>query len=177
MKNKLKSNKITKVKLQVPKDVIKFIGLDKLDYTMTLKEKLFCEAYLSFKGNGIDAVYEAGYEPKNVRVAGAMASQLLRKLNIIAYINAKLEEYGFNDSNVEKQHLFTLNQYADLNAKNRAIDMFYKRRGSYAPEKTDIRSVHVNIKVTEKVRKIIDEVERQLELDEQNNVEPEAKDI
>jgi hypothetical protein len=80
-------------------------------------------------------VFEAGYKVKDPRVAAAISSENLRKPHIMAYIDSLLVEYGFNDDNVEKQHLFVLNQYADLQAKNKAIDMFYKLKGTYAPEK------------------------------------------
>lgn len=113
----------------------KFTGLDGIEYTLTLKEKLFCEYYLKFKGSGIDAIYEAGYKPKNARVAASMAYENLIKPDISAYITLKLEEFGFNDDSVTKQHLYLINQFGDLNAKKGAIDMFYKLKGKYAPEK------------------------------------------
>jgi len=107
-------------------------------YTMTLKEQLFCDYYLEFKGDGVDAVYEAGYEVKNAKVAAAISYENLRKPNLIAYIDSKLEECGFNDESVKKQHLFLLNQHADFKTKAKAIDMFYRLKGDYAPEKKEI---------------------------------------
>jgi hypothetical protein len=104
-------------------------------YRLRPKEKLFAESYLTFYGNGVQAIYEAGYKVKDPRVAAAMAYENLTKPHIIAYVNSLLEEYGFNDDNVEKQHLFVLNQYGDLTAKNKAIEMYYKLRGKFAPEK------------------------------------------
>ena len=116
----------------------KFKGLDGEEYKLTLKQKLFCEAYLDFKGNGVEAIYQAGYKPKNVRVAASMAYDNLIKPDIMAYVNVKLEEYGFNDKNVEKQHLFLLNQFGNLIAKKSAVDMFYKKRGDYAPQRHEV---------------------------------------
>lgn len=110
-------------------------------YTMTMKEKLFCDAYLDFKGDGVDAIFEAGYECSNAKVAAAMAWENLRKPNLIAYINSKLEEFGFNDDEAYKQHLFLLNQHSDLKSKAKAIDMYYKIKGTYAPEKKDITTL------------------------------------
>ncbi len=107
-------------------------------YMMSMKEKLFCDAYLSFKGDAVDAVFEAGYDCKNANVASVMAFDLLRKPNLIAYINSKFEEYGFNDDNAFKQHLFLMQQHSDYKTKAKAIDMYYKLKGSYAPEKKDI---------------------------------------
>jgi len=113
----------------------KFTGLDGIEYSLTLKEKLFCEYYLKFKGSGIDAIYEAGYHPKNSKVAASMAYNELIKVDISAYITLKLEEYGYNDDNATKQHLYLMNQFGDLNAKRAAIDMFYKLKGRYAAKK------------------------------------------
>lgn len=107
-------------------------------YTLTLKEKLFCDSYLDFKGNGVQAVFEAGYECKNAIVAAAIAHENLRKPHLIAYVNSKLEEFGFNDDEAYKQHLYLMNQHADLKSKAKAIDMYYKLKGSYAPEKKDL---------------------------------------
>jgi len=116
----------------------KFIGLDGIEYKLTFKEKLFCEYYLKFKGSGIDAIYEAGYKPKNAKVAASMAYNNLIKVDISAYITFKLEDYGFNDDNAAKQHLYLMNQFGDLRAKRGAIDMFYKIKGKYAATKFKI---------------------------------------
>lgn len=119
------------------KGTISFKGLDGKKYRISMQEKLFSESYLDFKGNGTEAAFEH-YNCQNFRIAASIAYQNLRKLHIIAYIDLKLGEYGFNDESVSKQHLFTLNQFADLAQKNKAIDMFYKLKGSYAPEKKDV---------------------------------------
>lgn len=136
------------------KGIFNFKGLDGIDYKLTLKEKKFVEAYLDFSGNGVEAVFQAGYKPKNALVAKSIAWENLTKPHIIAYVDLKLEDYGFDDKNVEKQHLFTLNQFADLTAKNKAIDMFYKRKGSYAPEKKELSG---NISLTELLKKADEE--------------------
>lgn len=131
------------------KGFFKFKGLNNKDYSLTLQQKLFCELYLEYFGNGVEAIIGAGYDVNfknskgkdtgnpNRRLAAAIASENLTKPNIIAYIDLKLEEYGFSDDNVKKQHLFNLNQFADLTAKNKAIDMFYKLKGKYAAEKVE----------------------------------------
>lgn len=114
-----------------------YTAKDDKEYTMTEKEKAFCDAYLRFGAKGIDAVYEAGYDVKNVSVASAIAYENLKKPQIFNYINLKYEEYGFNDDDVDKEHLFLLKQDGDLGSKAKAIDMYYKKRGTYAPEKID----------------------------------------
>lgn len=108
-------------------------------YRMTQKEKAFCEHYLEFYGNGVEAVYEAGYKARDRKVAAQIAYDNLRKPNLMAYIDSLLVDYGFNDENVEKQHLFVMNQLADLPAKNKAIEMFYKLKGKFAPEKHEVK--------------------------------------
>lgn len=107
-------------------------------YTMTLKEKLFCEFYLEFKGDGVDAIKEAGYDVKNNLVAASMAYENLRKPHLMVYINSLMEEYGFNDDNVEKQHMFLLQQHADLKTKAKAVEMYYKLRGKFPKESPDV---------------------------------------
>jgi hypothetical protein len=142
-------------KLPVPQDVQQELVInddfsyvspkDGKTYTMTLKEQAFCDYYLQFQGNGVDAVFEAGYKAHDRKVAAQIAFDNLRKPNLMAYIDKLLVDYGFTDDNVEKQHLFVLNQFADLQAKNKAIDMFYKLKGKYAPEK----QVHAVINLTD----------------------------
>ena len=113
----------------------KFTGLDGKKHTLSMKEKIFCEKYLGFSGNGVEAIYLAGYKPSNAKVAASMAYENLIKPHISAYVNLLLEEYGFTDENALKQHLFLMNQFGNLNAKAKAVDMFYKRKGDYAPTK------------------------------------------
>jgi len=147
-----------------------FIGLDKKRYRINLRQKLFGEKYLEEKGNGVEAIIEAGYDVffkdkdgnstgiPNRKLAAVLASQNLSKLNICAYITLKLDEYGFNDNNAERQHLFLMNQYADLTNKKGALDMFYKLRGSYAPEKhQDVSDpfIHLLIEINDNRQPII----------------------
>src|SRR5215475_221960 len=91
--------------IQINEDFSYVSPKDGKTYKMTLKEKRFCEAYLQLGGNGVKAVFEAGFEAKNALVAAAIAYEYLRKPHIIAYVDSLLTEYGFNDDNVEKQHL------------------------------------------------------------------------
>ena len=69
-----------------------------------------------------------------------MAYQMLKLPHITSFINLKLAEYGFGDDHVEKEHLFLINQHADLKSKKAAIDMFYKLKGKYPSEKLDLTS-------------------------------------
>ena len=107
-------------------------------YTLTEREKRFCDAYLVFGAKGVDAVYEACYNVKSARVAYSIAYENLTKPHIYSYINMHYEEYGFNDEDVMKEHLFLIKQSGDLPAKAKGVDMYYKKYGSYAEEKTAV---------------------------------------
>lgn len=126
-----------KIKTENRQGSFVFKGNDKRSYKIDFKQRQFCEKYIEFQGNGAEAYLEV-YKCKNIRVAAALASRVLTYANIIAYIDKRLDEVGFCDDNVKKQHLFTLNQFADLSAKNKAIDMFYRIKGQYAPEKVQL---------------------------------------
>jgi hypothetical protein len=55
---------------------------------LTTKQRRFVENYCENHGNGVKAVYEAGYEVSNDNSAAATASRLLRNVNIRAQIRA-----------------------------------------------------------------------------------------
>ncbi|HKC04601.1 MAG TPA: terminase small subunit [Patescibacteria group bacterium] len=104
---------------------------------LTLKQQLFCQAYVETLGNATEAVIKAGYDvskkdghPDRI-LAKSIASENLTKPDILQEIQQKLEEAGFNDQNIIKQHLFLINQFADLSVKAKAIDMYYKKIGAY----------------------------------------------
>ena len=118
--------------LEKPAELLTFTGLDGIEHKLSLQEKLFCGAYLEMHGNGTDAIYEAGYEVANRKVAASMAYNMLQKPHIVSYVNFLLDEYGYNDDSVDKEHLFLIKQYGDLNAKARGIDMYRKMKGQYA---------------------------------------------
>jgi len=134
---KKKVKRIKRVKTENKKGAFVFTGKDKKKYRLTVREKLFCELFLDLQGNGTQAA-ESAYNCKKIGTATSIAYDNLTKVHIMAYINKRLDERGFNDDNVEKQHLFVLNQFGDLSAKNKAIDMFYKLKGNYSPEKIQI---------------------------------------
>ncbi|MCG2689353.1 terminase small subunit [Candidatus Parcubacteria bacterium] len=115
----------------------------KADNKLTLKQQLFCDYYLEGYGNATEAVIKAGYNvskkdgtPDRI-LAKSIASENLTKPYIYGYIQKKLEGFGFNDTTIMKQHLFLINQFADLSVKTKAIDMYYKKTGAYATDKED----------------------------------------
>lgn len=143
-KKHTKTKATPKTEPKKPEDKLFFFkGLDGKDYKLNLRQKLFVEFYLSLHGNAMEAVIEAGYNVYyerggiNKNLARSIGSENLTKPAIIAYVNLKLSEYGYDDENVKKQHLFLLNQFGDLSAKAKGIDMYYKIKGEYAAEKAD----------------------------------------
>lgn len=113
---------------------------------LTLKQKLFCKAYIETFGNATEAVIKAGYvvKDKNGRpdriVAKSIASENLTKPYICDYIKSLLSKNSLNDQNVAIQLNFLINQFADLSVKTRAIDIYYKMVGAYAPEKYELKN-------------------------------------
>ena len=116
----------------------KYKATDGKTYTITEKEKKFCEKYCEFGASGVQAIYSAGYKPKNRAVAKVMASENLTKPHLFNYIETLYEEYGFTDENVIKQHLFLINQDGDLTNKAKGVDMYFKRKGLYPPKGIDL---------------------------------------
>lgn len=139
-KEKPKARKTTKktTKKRISPKKFTYTARDGTSYTLTERQKAFCDYYLQFGAKGVDAVYEAGYNPKNAKVAGSIASENLIKPSIFNYINSKYEEYGFNDEDVLKEHLFLIKQDGDLSSKGRGIDMYYKKVGAYSAEKVEV---------------------------------------
>lgn len=111
---------------------------------LNLKQEEFCKLFANaefadrdFFGNGTQCYLEVyGYKDDEnqakitYETARANASRLLTKANIINRINELLETGGFNDQNIDKQHLFLINQFADLKTKIAAIKEYntLKRR-------------------------------------------------
>ncbi len=143
MKHKRKLIDITPKKIEVKAITKKRPGMFYFkteagqEYSMTLKEKLFCELFLKLNGNGTEAIIQAGYNVSkkngevNRKLAQSIATEYLSKPVIFEYINSLLNASGFTEKNVHKQHAFLINQFADLNAKSKGIDMFYKRFALY----------------------------------------------
>lgn len=133
---------------------------DGRQYHLSFKQRLFCEKYLEFRGNGVEAVFAAGYKAKNAIVAKAIAYENLTKPYIVAYVNTLLDQYGFNDEAVTREHLFLINQYGDIAGKAKGVDMYYKLKGAYAPEKSI--NVNMNFKPDAKSAQLAAEFEAKL---------------
>ena len=93
--------------------------------------RLFVTSDTEFYGSGVQSYFGA-YRNKKTRngnvaplvsyeAAKTNAHKLLSKPEIIKRINELLDAQGFNDQNVDKQHLFLLNQFVDYRSKLGAI--------------------------------------------------------
>lgn len=126
---------------------LKYKALNGKEYTLTVKQKLFCEYYLESMGDRYNAVIEAGYDIYDIRgnvkpsLVRSQAHENLTKPSILEFLKTKYSEYGFTDENVMKEHLTLINQQSDLGAKAKGIDMYYKVKGQYAEDKNDAKAV------------------------------------
>jgi hypothetical protein len=101
---------------------------------------LFCKNYTSmekeFFGNWVASYINAYKLNKSIKMhydsARVNAAKLLTNANICKRINELLEEWGFNDQNVDKQTLFLINQQFDYRAKAKWIEIYnkLKKRGA-----------------------------------------------
>lgn len=117
---------------------------------LNLKQEEFCQLYVNgdkeLFGNGTQCYLQVyGLTDKKTGktisylAAMANASRLLRNDKVLKRINELLEVGGFNDENIDKQHLFLINQHADLKTKMAAIKE-YNALKSRVQNKLDITS-------------------------------------
>lgn len=74
-------------------------------------------------------------------VASSIAHETLRIPEINKRIDEILDERGFNDEAVKKEHYKLLRQDAEPNAKGRAIADYYKLKGKFAPDEVKLTIV------------------------------------
>lgn len=109
--------------------------MDKTVNQLTNKERAFCEYYCNLGCTAVEAIYEAGFKPKDRKTAYSMGSEYLRKPKILAYINQIFKNFQFSDEEIMHEHWYLIKQHRDLPSKARAIDMYYKKNGMYIQEK------------------------------------------
>ena len=117
---------------------------------LNLQQEKFCQIFTTDRelfGSGTEsyiAAYNYDINKKNgYQTAAAAATRLLKNVKICKRIADLLSKEGFNDENVQKQHLFLINQHADSGTKMRAISDFYKLKGKYAPDQVKIELINV----------------------------------
>lgn len=114
-----------------PKMVIKKVTSEQIWETLTKRQQKFCELYATekeFFWNWVQAyleVYDVDTsKPWWYKTACAGASRMLSNVKVMQRINELLDSWWFNNQNVDKQHAFLINQFADLWVKMRAISEF-----------------------------------------------------
>lgn len=112
---------------------------------LTPKQEKFCRLYATEKdyfGNGAQCyieVYSTKKKPLSYKAARANASRLLTNDNILARINELMEEAILNDTFVDKQLGFLIEQHADFSSKLGAIKEYNKLKQRIT-EKMDLTS-------------------------------------
>jgi hypothetical protein len=117
---------------------------------LTQKQHKFALSYLERYGTDrVQIVVDAGYdvykrdakgrktEVVDFHLARGIASENLRKPVICEFITVNMAKYGWNDDNVEIQHLGLINQHDHLPTKQKSIDMWYKLKNKYPAQKVD----------------------------------------
>ncbi len=113
-------------------DVVKKVPV-KVKVNISNEQEKFCQLFARDKnlaGKSYECflkVYKDQLEPHQTpEIVRKEAKVLLTQDNIIQRITALLEEDGFNDQNVDKQHLFLINQHADFSTKMKGIEHYNK---------------------------------------------------
>ena len=125
---------------------------------LTKKQKGFVRDYVK-TGNGTQSALKH-YDTKNENVARSIASENLTKPAVAKAIAARLP-----DDLLEEKHLALLNRLddtggIDVQAVAKGLDMAYKVKGSYAPEK----NINLNIDVSNNVDdEVLDDLSNELE--------------
>jgi phage terminase small subunit len=123
---------------------------------LTKKQKIFVKEYVK-TGHGTKSALKA-YDTKDYSTADSIAVENLQKAAIRKAIADRLP-----DDLLEEKHLALLNKMErdydsegnliaediDVQAVSKGLDMAYKVKGSYAPEKKDI-NIQGNIDVKDK---------------------------
>ena len=154
----------------------KFKALDGKRYVLTPKQKHWCDVFLEEDTNLTIASLET-YKITNKNLckipwgslsdedrerraraentAVQIGRENLRKLQIKNYIYKVLSDEGFTNDKVRLKHFRNMMQDKSISASNTAIDMYYKKTGTYAPEK-------VEHGVSEKLEKFLESVDKDL---------------
>ena len=97
---------------------------------LSLKDRKFCQLFTSereFFGNGVQSYAKAFDKDLSKKgqytVCKTLASRLLTKVHLFAYIN-ELLDLSLNKAHVDKQLAFLITQNADFSAKMAAIREF-----------------------------------------------------
>ena len=113
---------------------------------LSVRQEKFCQLYLDYDkelfGNGVQCYLEVydidTSKPSYYQTACAAAGRLLSNVAVCNRIAELLDNAGFNDENITKQHLFLINQHKDFGVKMKALSDYYKLKNKYPAEKVDL---------------------------------------
>jgi hypothetical protein len=118
-------------------------------YRLTPRQELFCRKYVEY--SDATRAYKETYN--SLEYSDICSYKMMSRPHIQIRIQQLMQATGFNDLSVANEHRKIITgERVDDRDKLKAIDMWYKIRGTYAPEKKEI--------TTRKISK-----ERQRELD------------
>ena len=126
-----------------------------------VKTRILAQEYLSNGLNATKAVKK--YKPNlSNKVAGITASRMLDNDRFKNSLQEVMEEQGITDDLLLKEHKKVIIQSKHLPSKNTAIDMAYKLKGSYAPDKKQVSNLNININDSEQVLKRLKDLRDEL---------------
>ena len=127
---------------------------------LSLKQKIFVKETVRTL-NPTEAARIA-YNAKKDQTSRVIASENLAKPYLREAIEERLEEAGITDDLLFSEHKKVIIQSKHLPSKNGAIDMAYKLKGSYAPDKKQVSNLNININDTEQVLKRLKDLKDEL---------------
>ncbi len=116
-----------------PKWIKKEVQSERIWAKLTTRQQRFCELYATdreFFWNWVQVyleVYDIDTSKSwRYKTACVNASRLLSNAKVCKRINELMISWWFTDENVDKQHSFLINQFADLWVKMRAVSEYNK---------------------------------------------------
>lgn len=153
------------------------------------KQELFCRYYIETCGNKVksallafditnrdlalgmmDGMKYADEDLRNAQLAyitgSTMGCEYTEKLSVKERIEELIEKEYFTDGVVKREHTKMILQEKDLSTKKGAVEMYYKLKGKFAPEKTEVNHTidlpdYKNLSL-EELRKLEAEVMKQM---------------
>ena len=120
---------------------------------LELKAKLFAQKYIDNKFNGTKTALEL-YNTTDKNTAHAIASENLHKPTFTKAIVERMRELGMDEDTITSIHKRNLIQQKNIPASNTALDMYYKLKGEYAPDKK--LNIHIPIdRVDEYIQQLL----------------------
>lgn len=139
---------------------------------LTRKQEGFVKD-LVMTGNAMQAVLD-NYDTEDKRTASAIASENLTKPNIIQAVEEVKRSLAdrIPDTLLEQKHLELLNKLdatgqIDVHAVRSGLDMGYKLKGAYVPDKNPIVTVTINttdIKVVNLAKEFEEKLKQNLDV-------------